>query len=180
MMGGDARLEGLQKRLRAFYTSFEGGAQKPESDSVERRAMRQSIGAVIDFLMAQSNWCAADSALFVKLVDALADIDRGHTTSWLSNKPPHRAPTLINIRRHQAQAAAHMEQLMRRGLSREDAATKVFREIPVGSSLFEKKENASWTTVARWLDEIKASPRNRLERKSFEAALRQREFDFSG
>ena len=121
-MDGDARLEGLQKRLRAFYTSFEGGAQ---SDSVERRAMRQSIGAVIDFLMAQPNWCAADSALFVKLGDALAEFERGHTTSWLLNKPSHRAPTSINIRRRQAQAAADMEQLMRRGLSREDAATRV-------------------------------------------------------
>ena len=179
-MGGDARLEGLQKRLRAFYASFEGGAQKPKSDSVERRAMRQSIGAVIDFLMAQPNWCAADSALFIKLGNALEDVERGHITSWLSNKPPHRTPTPIIIRRHQAQAAAHMEQLMRRGLSREDAATKVFREIPVGSSLFEKEGNASWRTVARWLDKIKASPRNRLERKSFQEALRQRELDFSG
>jgi hypothetical protein len=176
-MDGDPRLEGLQKRLRAFYASFEGGGQ---SDSVERRAMRQSIGAVIDFLMAQPNWCAADSALFVKLGDALASFERGHTTSWLSNKSARRVPTPINIRRRQAHAAAHMEQLMRRGLSREDAATKVFREIPAGSSLFEKQENASWKTLAQWLDEIKASPRSRLERKSFEESLRQREFDFSG
>jgi uncharacterized protein YjhX (UPF0386 family) len=177
-MGGDGGLDGLQKRLRAFHTSFEA-AQKPNSDNVERRAIRQSLGAVIDFLMAQPNWCAADSALFVKLGEALANVERGHTTSWLSNKPSNRVPTPINIRRHQAQAAAHMEQLMRRGLSREDAATKVFREIPGNSSLFEKKENASWRTVARWLDEIRASPRNRLERKSFEEALKQKEFDFS-
>ncbi|HYA29943.1 MAG TPA: hypothetical protein VEI95_14055 [Acidobacteriota bacterium] len=175
-MDGNARLEGLQKRLRAFHASFEGGAQ---SDSVERRAMRQSIGAVIDFLMAQPNWCAADSALFVKLGDALADFERGHTASWLSNKPSRRVLTPINIKRRQAQAAARMEQLMRRGLSREDAATRVFQEIPAGSSLFEKEENASWRTVARWFDEIKASPRSRLPRKSFEEALRQREFDFS-
>jgi hypothetical protein len=176
-MDSDARLEGLQKRLRAFYASLEGGAQP---DSVQRRAMRQSIGAVIDFLMAQPDWCAADSALFVKLGEALANFERGHTTSWLSNKPSHRVPTPINIRRRRAQAAAHMEQLMRRGLSPEDAATRVFREIPAGSSLFEKEENAAWRTVARWLDEIKASPQSRRERKSFEEALRQREFDFSG
>jgi hypothetical protein len=142
--------------------------------------MRRSIGAVIDFLMAQPNWCAADSALFIKLGDALADVERGHITSWLSNKPLHRTPTPINIRRHQAQSAAHMEQLMRRGLSRKDAATKVFLEIPAGSSLFEQEENASWRTVARWLEEIKTSPRNRVERKSFEEALRQRQLDFSG
>ena len=171
-MDSDARLKGLQKRLRAFYASFEGGAQL---DSVERRAMRQSIGAVIDFLMAQPNWCAADSALFVKLGEALADFERGHTASWLSNKPSHRVPTPINIRRRQAEAAAHMEQLMRRGLRREDAATRVLREIPAGSSLFEKEENDAWRSVARWLDEIKASPRSCLERKSFEEALKQRE-----
>jgi hypothetical protein len=33
--------------------------------------------------------------------------------------------------------------------------------------------------VAQWLDDISAGRRNSLERKSFEAALRQREFDFS-
>ena len=176
-MDGDATLEGLQKRLRAFYASYEGGAR---SDSIERRATRQSIGAVIDFLMAQPNWCAADSALFAKLGESLADFERGHTASWLSKKPSRRVPMPINIRRRQAQAAAQMEQLMRRGLGREDAATKVFREIPAGNGLFEKEENASWRTVARWLEEIKASPQGRPERKRFEEALRQREFDFSG
>jgi hypothetical protein len=73
-----------------------------------------------------------------------------------------------------------MEQLMRRGLSREEAAKKVFWEIQRDSLLFGKKENASWRSVAQWLDDISASRRNSLERKSFEAALRQREFDFSG
>jgi hypothetical protein len=34
-------------------------------------------------------------------------------------------------------------------------------------------------SVAQWLDDISASRRNSLERKSFEAALRQSEFDFS-
>jgi len=176
-MDDDTRLEGLQKRLRAFYASYEGGAR---SDSIERRAMRQSIGAVIDFLMAQPDWCAADSALFLKLGESLADFERGHTASWLAKKPSRRAPAPVNVRRRQAQAAAHMEQLMRRGLSREDAATRVFREIPAGNSLFEKEENASWRSVARWLEEIKASPQGRLERKRFDEALRQREFDFSG
>ena len=175
-MGSDGGLEGLQKRLRVFHASYEAGQKL---DSVKRRAMRQSLGAVIDFLMAQPNWCAADSALLVTLGEALADVERGHTTSWLSNKPPHRPPTPINIRRRQAQAAAHMEQLMRRGLSREEAARKVFREMLRHNSLFETKENASWRTVVRWLDEIRASPRNRLERKAFEEALRQSEFDFS-
>ena len=145
-MGSDGGLEGLQKRLRVFHAAYEAGQKL---DSVKRRAMRQSLGAVIDFLMAQPNWCAADSALLVTLGEALADVERGHTTSWLSNKPPHRPPTPINIRRRQAQAAAHMEQLMRRGLSREVAARKVFLEIPRNSSLFGKKETASWRTVAR-------------------------------
>ncbi|HMF25263.1 MAG TPA: hypothetical protein VKG24_24490 [Pseudolabrys sp.] len=175
-MGSDSGLEGLQKRLRVFHASYEAGQK---SDSVKRRALRQSLGAVVDFLMAQPDWRAADSALLVKLGEALADFERGHTTSWLSNKPPHRPPTTINIRRHRAQAAAHMEQLMRRGLSREEAARKVFREIPRDSPLFEKNENVSWRTVTRWLDEINASPRNSLERKSFEAALRQGALDFS-
>ncbi|MFZ0176921.1 MAG: hypothetical protein WCF47_13085 [Pseudolabrys sp.] len=176
IMGSDGGLEGLQKRLRVFHASYEAGQK---SDSVKRRAMRQSLGAVIDFLMAQPNWCAADSALLVTFAEALADVERGHTTSLISKKPPRRPPAPINIRRRRAQAAAHMEQLMRRGLSREEAARKVFREIPRNSSLFGNKENASWRTVTQWLDEITASPRNSLERKSFEAALRQREFDFS-
>jgi uncharacterized protein YjhX (UPF0386 family) len=175
-MGSNGGLEGLQKRLRAFHDSYEAGQK---SDSVERRAMRQSLGAVIDFLMTQPSWCAADSALLLQLAEALADLERGHATSWLSNRPPHPAPIPINIRRHQAQAAAHMEQLMRRGLSREEAARKVFREMLRHNSLFEIKENASWRTVVRWLDEIRASPRNRLERKAFEEALRQSVFDFS-
>ena len=175
-MGSNGGLEGLQKRLRAFHDSYEAGQK---SDSVKRRAMRQSLGAVIDFLMAQPKWCAADSALLLQLGEALADLERGHPTSWLSNRPPHRAPIPINIRRHQAQAAAHMELLMRRGLSREEAARKVFREMPRNNSLFETKENASWRTVVRWLDEIRASPRNRVERKTFEEALRQSAFDFS-
>ena len=177
-MGGEGALEGLQKRLRAFHDSYEA-AQRPESDNVKRRAMRQALGAVIDFLMAQPNWCAADSALLLKLGEALADLERGHTTSLLSNKRSHRPAIPINIRRYQAQAAAHMEQLMRRGLSPEEAARKVLREMPRNSSLFGQKENASWKTVARWRDEITASPRNSVERKSFEAALKQREFDFS-
>jgi hypothetical protein len=175
-MGSDGGLEGLQKRLRVFHASYEAGQK---SDSVKRRAMRQSLGALIDFLMAQPNWCAADSALLVTLGEALTEVEKGHATSWLAKKPPHRPTTPINIRRRQAQAAAHMEQLMRRGLSREEAARKVFREIPRNSPLFGKKETASWRIVARWLEEINASPRNSLERKSFEAALRQREFDFS-
>jgi hypothetical protein len=175
-MGTNGGIEGLQKRLRAFHASYEAGQKL---DSVKRRAMRQSLGAVIDLLMAQPNWCVADSALLVKLGEALADFEKGHVTSWLAKKPPHRPPTPIKIRRRQAQAAAHMEQLMRRGLSREEAAKKVFREIPRNSSLFAKKEDASWKTVARWLDEISASPRHGAERKSFEAALKQREFDFS-
>ena len=58
-MGSDGALEGLQKRLRAFHDSYEA-AQRPESDTVKRRAMRQSLGAMIDFLMAQPNWCAAE------------------------------------------------------------------------------------------------------------------------
>jgi hypothetical protein len=173
-MGSDGGLEGLQKRLRVFHASYEAGQK---SDSVKRRAMRQSLGAVIDFLMAQPHWCAADSALLVMLAEALADVEKGHTTSLISKKPPRRPPTPINIRRRRAQAAAHMEQLMRRGLSREEAARKVFREIPRNSSLFVNE--ASWRTVAHWLDEISASPRNSPQRKSFEAALRQREFDFS-
>jgi hypothetical protein len=141
--------------------------------------MRQSLGAVIDFLMAQPNWSAADSALLVKLGEALADVERGRATSLLSSKPSHHPSTPVNIRRRQAQAAAHMEQLMRRGLSREEAAKKVFREMPSNSLLFGKKENASWRTVAQWLDDVSASRRNSLERESFEAALKQREFDFS-
>ena len=178
-MGSNGALEGLQKRLRAFHDSYET-AQRPELDTVKRRAMRQSLGAMIDFLMAQPNWCAADSALLLKLGEALADLERGRTTSWLSNKQPHCPPIPINIRRYQAQAAAHMEQLMRRGLSREEAARKVVREMPNDCLLFfGQKENVSWRTVARWRDEISAGPRNSLERKSFEAALRQREFDFS-
>ena len=177
LMGSDGGLEGLQKRLRVFHASYEAGQK---SDSVKRRAMRQSLGAVIDFLMAQPNWGAADSALLVTLAEALADVEKGHTTSLISKKPLRRSPApAASIRRRRAQAAAHMEQLMRRGLSREEAARKVFREIPRNSSLFENKEDASWRTVAHWLDEISASPRNGLERKSFEAALRQREFDFS-
>ena len=176
-MGSNGGLEGLQKRLRVFHASYEAGQK---SDSVKRRAMRQSLGAVIDFLMAQPNWGAADSALLVTLAEALADVEKGHTTSLISKKPLRRSPApAASIRRRRAQAAAHMEQLMRRGLSREEAARKVFREIPRNSSLFGNKENASWRTVAQWLDEITASPRNSLERKSFEAALRQREFDFS-
>jgi|SRR5262245_660000 len=175
-MGSDGGLEGLQKRLRLFHASYEAGQKL---DDVKRRAMRQSLGAVIDFLMAQPNWCAADSTLLVTLGEALADVERGHALSWLSSKPAHRAPITDNIRRRQARAAAHMEQLMRRGLSREQAAKKVFREIPRNSVLFEKKENASWRNVAQWLDDIGASRRNSLERKSFEAALWQRAFDFS-
>jgi len=175
-MGSDGGLEGLQKRLRVFHTSYEAGQK---SDSVKRRAMRQSLGAVIDFLMAQPNWCAAESALLVTLAEALADVERGHTTSLISKKPPRRPPIPINIRRRRAQAAAHMEQLMRRGLSREEAARKVFGEMLRHNSLFEMEENASWKTVVRWLDEIRASPRNRVERKAFEEALRQSEFDFS-
>jgi len=175
-MGSSGGLEGLQKRLRAFHDSLEAGQK---SDNVERRVMRQSLGAVIDFLMTQPNWCAADSALLLQLGEALADLERGHTISWLFKCPPRRAPVPINIRRHQAQAAAHMEQLMRRGLSREEAARKVFREMLRHNSLFEMEENASWKTVVRWLDEIRASPRNRVERKAFEEALRQSEFDFS-
>jgi hypothetical protein len=175
-MSSDGGLDGLQKRLRVFHASYEAGQKL---DDVKRRAMRQSLGAVIDYLMSQPNWCAADSALLVNLGEALADVERGHTTPWLSSKPPHRPPTPVNIRRRQAQAAEHMEQLMRRGLSREEAAKKVFREIPRDSLLFGKKENASWRSVAQWLDDVSASRRNSLERKSFEAALRQREFDFS-
>ena len=178
-MGSDGALEGLQKRLRAFHDSYEA-AQRSESDTIKRRAMRQSLGAMIDFLMAQPNWCAADSALLLKLGEALANLESGHTTSWLSNKQPRCPPIPINIRRYQAHAAAHMEQLMRCGLSREEAARKVFREMPNNCSLFfGQKENASWRTVARWRDEISAGPRNSLERKSFEAAIRQRVFDFS-
>jgi hypothetical protein len=178
-MGSNGALEGLQKRLRAFHDSYEA-AQRAESDTVKRRAMRQSLGAMIDFLMAQPNWRAADSALLLTLGEALSDLERGYTTSWLSNKQRHCPPIPINIRRYRAQAAAHMEQLMRRGLSREEAARKVVREMPNDCLLFfGQKENVSWRTVARWRDEISAGPRNSLERKSFEAALRQREFDFS-
>ena len=176
-MDSDGGIGALQKRLRAFHNSYGVGEN---SDSVQRRAIRQSLGAIIDFLMAQPNWCAADSALLVKLAEALANLEKGHNSSWLSKKRPPSAPTPINVRRHQGQAAAHMEQLMRTGLSREEAATRVLREIAVTSALFETKENASWRTIARWLDEIRAAPRNRLERKSFEEALRQRQFDFSG
>jgi hypothetical protein len=88
------------------------------------------------------NGCAADSALLVKLGETLADAEKGHRTSWLSNKPAHRPPTIPkNIKRRQAWAAAHMEQLMRRGLSREEAARKVFREIPRNSPLLGTKES---------------------------------------
>jgi hypothetical protein len=141
--------------------------------------MRQSLGAVIDFLMAQPNWCAADSALLLKLGEALANVETGHTASWLSNKPPHRAAIPMNIRRHKAQAAAQMEQLMRRGLSREEAAGKVLREIPRNSAVLGENESSTWRTVAQWRDEISASVRNSHERKSFEAAVRQTELDFS-
>jgi hypothetical protein len=176
-MDSDGGLEGLQKRLRAFHASYEAAQS---SDSVKRRSVRRSLGAVIDFLMAQPNGCAADSALLVKLGETLADAEKGHRTSWLSNKPAHRPPTIPkNIKRRQAWAAAHMEQLMRRGLSREEAARKVFREIPRNSPLLGTKESVSWKTVAQWRDEISASRRNSVERKSFEAALKQREFDFS-
>jgi hypothetical protein len=62
--------------------------------------------------------------------------------------------------------------MLRRGLSREEAARKVFREIRVQLALEIKKTRPGG--VAQWLDEITASPRNSLERKSFEAALRKR------
>jgi hypothetical protein len=162
----------MKTGVRAYNRTVDKGRG---SDSIERRAMRQSIGAVIDVLMVQPNWCAADSALFVKLGDAIANFERGHTASWLSNKPSHRVPTPINIRRRQAQAAAHMEQLMRRGLSRKMQRQGCFGKFPLAALLFEKEENDAWRSVARWLDEIKASPRSCLERKSFEEALKQRE-----
>src|SRR5262245_1377700 len=90
-MDSDCGLEGLQKRLRAFHASYEAAQS---SDSVKRRSVRQSLGAVIDFLMAQPNGCAADSALLVKLGETLADAERGNRTSLLSNKPAHRPPPI--------------------------------------------------------------------------------------
>ena len=136
-MGSDGGLDGLQRRLRAFHASYEAGQKL---DDVKRRVMRQSLGAVIDFLMAQPNWSAADSALLEKLGEALADVERGRATSWLSSKPPHRPPTPVNIRRRQAQAAAHMEQLMRRGLSREEAAKKCFAKSPATACFSDRKK----------------------------------------
>jgi hypothetical protein len=89
-MGSDGGLDGLQKRLRVFHASYEAGQKL---DDVRRRAVRQSLGAVIDFLMAQPNWCAADSALLVKLGEALADVETGHATclafKQVSTSPAH-------------------------------------------------------------------------------------------
>jgi hypothetical protein len=96
-MSSDGGLDGLQKRLRVFHASYEAGQKL---DDVKRRAMRQSLGAVIDFLMAQPNWSAADSALLVNLGEALADVERGHTGFQASHHIARLLRSISGVARH--------------------------------------------------------------------------------
>src|SRR5262245_33292906 len=113
----------LQKRLRAIHAVYDK-APRPRTDTVKLRAMRQSLGAVIEFLLAQPNAQKADVALIYKVAEAFADVEAGRALPWRSNHR-RRPPIPRNIKRKQAEAAAHMELLMRSGMTKEGAARKV-------------------------------------------------------
>jgi hypothetical protein len=176
-MGRNADLEKLQKRLRAAYATYQT-APKPRTDSIKRLAARQAIDATLKFIGSQPGWHKSDSEMLLRMTVALQNVENGHPVSWLSNKPSHRPPDSINIRVLRARAGAAMELLMRpdqgiHRLGREDAAKKIFKQIPRKSPLF-KNTKANWETVARWRAEISISPPGSIERKAYDAFLGKR------
>ena len=160
----------LQKRLRAIVAAYQN-APRPRTDSVKRIAMMQTLDAIIIHLEAKPSRHAADTALLIKLVDFLYDAENGHSTSWAVPKTGHRPKgKRLGITARRAMAAAEMQKLMNKGMSRKDAARKVWRQCAPGLS-GDRRE--SETPVARWREWIMSGPSDSIERQIYDAELKK-------
>ena len=143
-------------RLDVIRREYDGvkAAGKARTDSMKREAIRQSLGAVIDFVRSQGN--GTEAALLFKMHRALKEVERGrgHTISWL-HKAGRRPPVALNILRLRKLASEEMARLIReKGLTPQEAGRRVLRGIPKGSSLLAGVSNPTWKTVRRWGYEI--------------------------
>lgn len=138
----------LQKRLRAINDAY-GKAPRPKTDSVKRIAKIKSLDAVIAYLKEQPGYHHSDAEQIYRLAEALADVERGRNASWLSSAEAGSPPVSIRIRRKQAEAGEHLDQLIHSGLGPKEAAKKVLKAIPSNSSLLEGTKGNE-KTVARW------------------------------
>ena len=162
----------VQKRLRGINAAY-AAIPGERTDSAKRKAMWQTLGAVIDHLKAQPDWHAADTTLLTKLAHGLINTENGRKVSWMVGEGGHRLKgQLINVTILRARAAADMQRHMDRGFSRQRAAKKVCEKISKGSSHFNgtKREGK---TVARWRDDLRSSPPKSLGRKVYEAELKK-------
>jgi hypothetical protein len=161
---GLAKLHAHLQWLRSQYEELDA-----PTDTNTRFAVHQSLVAVIDFLEAQG-WRGVDFAL-VKMTAALADIEEGRTVDWVSNPAPNRPPIAISVAVLRGRLAGLMQLHIDNGSRREEAAKKVFKDIPPDSPVFEGVKAPSWKTVARWRDNVTGSAPDSAEKQSFDAML---------
>lgn len=132
---------------------------RPDANHAElRHAAKKSLGAVALFGYRAnfSEWERLEfddgdlNFAFLRLFEALRDIDEGVNVGWLKvdrpvdikgNKPPGRAPASLQVRHSRGECAGLMELLNREGATYEEAGTFIMRHM--------SKETFKWLADPR-------------------------------
>ena len=166
-MGRIGELAKLEARLRSLWLDY--SEIEDHTDTNKRFAVQQSLEAIIDFMHTRPGWRGLDFA-FVKMLVALANIEKGTPIDWLSNPPPSRPPIPIEVAGLRGRLAYGMQLRIDQGDDRQQAAEWVLRRIPSDSPAFDGTKR-SWKTVARWRDACTGNAPQSIERESYEAML---------
>jgi hypothetical protein len=162
----------VQERLRAILAGYEAITGE-RSDSVKRRALRNTLDAVIRHLQAQAGFHEADIALLVKLGIALRDTENGVSVSYFAKRKRRGPePDTTNIKIMRGRLAADVEARRTGGFySRQQAAESILNKIPSNSPVFRGTALRDVKTVLRWHDKIPRMSEKSVERKAYEARL---------
>ena len=173
VMGKLTATRDLAARLRKIKVDYDEAATKDDTTPAwrDRDAAFHSLQAVVDYINKMPDWRGLDFAL-VRLLTALADIERGIQVNWLSAESQPARPELgLNLATVRGRLAAIMDLLMKAGHSREFAAKIVFQYLPSEAAALLGGADISWRTIARWRDEVTGHAKESAERKAYEEQL---------
>lgn len=168
----------LQDRLRTIFAKYAAikanGVARTDSD--KRLALRRTLGAVIDHLKELPNFQEADIDLLVKLATALFDTENGVTISYFQPKRQRGPkPDKTNIKIIKGRIAADIEIKASSGYySPEQAAPVVLRTLKRNHPVFRGTAKRDVGTLLGWHYKIPRMSEKSVERRAYEARLREK------
>ncbi|MDE4620646.1 hypothetical protein [Sinorhizobium meliloti] len=169
-----SKLEALrifETRLRTLNADYTEATTVGEEDWQKRLYAHQSLMAVIELLESISATRGIDSG-FVKLLEALTEIEKGRTVNWLISASGGRPPLPDRVLLLRSRYAGVMEYLMQNDHKREQAARIVARSL--SKNTVDTLGARSWRSIAEWRDSLTGhvGPDREGEKHGYEMTLK--------